>query len=177
MKCKKVFRVLGILLLIVIIFVFGCFLLISSNENEVGVEGETINFKTPGFIVPIMKGSPDDKIEMPESDTIGYKYTNQELFGEKGEITYYSRVGVYRVEAEISVSPESIDEKFDYICQYMKGAYQDKAGYYDNGLVTTNSQGLPMYNLGTDDGATGIVVTIILDYYNSEINISAEYLY
>ncbi len=176
---KKIIKIFCVTLVVVLLVGIGCFIYVSGSQNEVGIEEEIINFKTPGFVVELVKGKPDDIIDMSESDAKGYKYYNQSLFGENGDITYYSNVGVYKVKADIYVSSDKIDERFEYICQYMKNIYSDKSGFYDNGLVTTDSMGFPMYNMGTKENgnATGIVVTIILNDMENEINISAGYCY
>ncbi len=125
----------------------------------------------------MLKGSPDEIEKLSETGTTVYKYNNQELFGEKGDISYYSSGVVNRVEANIYLSPDEIDQKFEYIYQYIKDVYEIKDDFYDVGLSSRDIDGFPYYAMGTNDGTIGMVVRIDLDYKNNEIHISAQDFY
>lgn len=174
---KKIGKILGIFTIVVLVCCLFCFLYISGYENEVGIEGEIINFRTPAFAVKLIKGSPDKVEKMSEVDVIVYKYENQKIFGEKGDISYYSRGVVNRVEATIYVSPNEIEQKFEYIYEYMRDVYEIKDDFYDYGLLSRDKNGFPFYVMGTNNGMYGMIVNIDMDYKNNLIHISAVDFY
>ncbi len=84
---KRILKVFGWISIFIILSCLLWLLEINRSVYEVGIEGNEVHFKTPGFLVKLMCGEPDEEKEY--SETTGareYIYNDQTLFGRQGSI-------------------------------------------------------------------------------------------
>lgn len=173
---SKYLKFFGCLFAFIILVSLLWFLEINSPIYEIGIEGNAVHFKTPGFLVQIMCGKPDVKKEYSEtSGAKEYIYYNQTLFGRQGNISYYCLFGVNHVYIEIPVEEQSGEEAFYYISSYMSEIYSQKPGYYDEGIIVDEEGGRLIHDMGADFGARGMMAGI--EYADNQIRIIAYYQY
>lgn len=147
----------------------------NSSVNETGIEGNEVHFKTPGFMIPIINGKPDEIAEYSETGTKEYIYHDQILFGQKGSITYSCLSGVYEAEAIIPVTVQEGEEAFNDISEYMCSVYSQKKGFYEEEIMKDSEKETISKRLGANFGATGI--TVVIELADSLIKITANYQY
>lgn len=175
-KKRSTQKILTILIWVVLVFFLiqsGYLFSINTITNEVGIAGDTVKFKTPGYVLTMIRGKPDEKEKYEEYGAVKYTYYDQNLFGDKGKISYHCQAGVNEVEVVIPVEPEKREDKFNDICNYMCEVYSKKEGYYDEGI--SEQAGILYRNIGAEFGATGIAVWITCE--EDRIEIVANYQY
>lgn len=148
---------------------------INSAVNETGIEGSAVHFKTPGFVLPLLNGKPDEVKEYRETGTKEYIYHDQKLFGQKGSISYSCLSGVYEVKAAIPVTEQDGEEVFHYVSEYMINVYSRKEGFYEEEIVKDNEKEIMSKKFGANFGATGITVSLKL--IENKIEVTANYQY
>lgn len=148
---------------------------INSSVNETGIEGSTVHFKTPGFVLSLLNGKPDEVKEYRETGTKEYVYHDQKLFGQKGSISYSCFTGVYQVKAIIPVTEQNGEEVFHYVSEYMSNVYSRKKGFYEEEIVEDTEKETISRKLGADFGATGITVSLKLT--ENEVDVTVNYQY
>lgn len=161
-----------------ILIVLGCMIwgaIINRPVNEVGIEGSSVHFKTPGFLLPLVKGKPDETVRSSEFGTTQYIYQNQTLFQQTGVIYYNCTFGVYEVGVVIPVDKQNGEEIYHYIDEYVCNVYSKKNGFYDEGIVAHDETGELSHSFGADFGATGISVWV--EYADDQISVRANYQY
>ncbi len=174
---KRILKVFGWISIFIILSCLLWLLEINRSVYEVGIEGNAVHFKTPGFLVKLMCGEPDEEKEY--SETTGareYIYNDQTLFGRQGSISYYCLYGVNHVYMEIPVEePQTGQELFYDISAYMCEVYSRKAGYYDQGIIVNEEEGILSHNIGAYFGAKGMTARI--EYADNKISVIAHYQY
>ena len=148
---------------------------ISKDVNEAGVEGSSIYFKTPGFIIPIINGKPDKIIKHDVSGATEYVYYDQKIFQHDSTIYYNCLMGLNRIYVEIPIDDQDGMETFYYISDYMCDIYSHKDGFYNEGIIENTEDETISQQFGADFKATGISVKIELE--SGWISISATYQY
>lgn len=148
---------------------------INSSVNKTGIEGSKVHFKTPGFVLPLLNGKPDEVKEYRETGTKEYIYHDQILFGQKGSVFYSCLSGVYEAKAVIPVTEQDREEVFNYVSEYMSIVYSQKKGFYEEEFVKDTEKETISRKFGANFGATGIAVAIEL--IDNRIKITANYQY
>ncbi|MBO5055758.1 MAG: hypothetical protein J6C64_05310 [Lachnospiraceae bacterium] len=152
---KKLLKISGGILGLVLVACVLWGFQINNEVNEAGIEGNSIHFKTPGFMIRIMCGSPDDILQDNETGIKKYTYNNQTLFGQQGSISYQCLLGVNEVQVTIPAEEQSGEQIFRYISEYMCEVYSKKKGYWNEGIIE-GEDGTCRHKLGADFGATGM---------------------
>ena len=83
---------------------------INSSVNETGIEASKVHFKTPGFVLPLLNGKPDEvKAVIPVTEQDGEEVFN--YVSEYMSVVYSQKTGFYEEEFVKDTEKETISRK------------------------------------------------------------------
>lgn len=150
-KKSNISIIIGVFIIVLVVGLLLTYVLFRPEKSGVG----NIYFGMPGVVLELKEGKPDSKEHMEYGDVRIYEDKN--YFGRNCDVTYLNVLGVQ----EITLQYENADkELYQEIFEQLYGVYQKRHYFFEEEeKVEGNDYSI---RIGTDDGAGGITVDLIL---------------
>lgn len=168
---KKIIYIITPIVLIVVITTLA----FSFNKKYVSIQNDGVYFGMSYNKLVKIKGQPYETLKSGLDTPFDYYSFHEEIDGYSAESTYVfdnSLFGSKLFSVNISVQIDDLaDAKnlFDNIYQRLTEYYKTQKNYF-NSYILQNGQNEYSAELGTDDGATGINVSLDLENYTLTIS-------